>query len=195
MATTMNRHSQFAINRTTAQRACIILGVFFIVAGIGGIIMPGLMGMHLSFLHNVIHLASGVLALWSGYSENPRRAYVFSLAFGIVYAFLGIVGFLVGRPGYPGVGHMEADENLLRVIPNAFELGTSDHIVHLVLGFAFLISAYMTTKQRDTNVIRGSYRVNSETNLKDAKLGRSDVNRPIDRNRRSNFEKRSDLEI
>lgn len=188
MATTMNRHPYFAINRTVAQKACIILGVFLILAGIGGIVLPGLMGMHLSLLHNLIHLFSGAFALWSGYSDNSRRAYVFSVAFGLVYGFLGIVGFLFGKPGYPGVGHMEADENLLRVIPNAFELGTADHVVHLILGFAFLVSAYMTSRERMTGVVKGSYRVKSETNLKDTNLGRSDINRG------SNLEKQPNVE-
>jgi hypothetical protein len=195
MATTMNRHSHLAMNRTVAQKACIVLGVFFILAGMGGIIMPGLMGMHLSLLHNLIHLFSGALALWSGYAENSRRAYVFSVAFGLVYGFLGMMGFLFGKPGYPGVGHMEADENLLRLIPNALEFGTSDHVLHLILGFAFLVSAYVTTKERTTGVVKGSYRVNSEKNLKDANLGQSDINPPIDRARSSNLEKRPEREI
>ena len=177
MATTMNRQSHYAMNRTTAQKACITLGIFFIIAGLGGIVLPGLMGMHLSLLHNSIHLASGALALWSGYATDSRRAYVFSLAFGIVYSFLGIVGFLFGQPGYPGVGHMEADENLLRIIPNAFELGTADHVVHLFFGAAFLVSAILTARQKNAGIVKGSYRVNSEINLKDSSLGRSDINR------------------
>jgi heme/copper-type cytochrome/quinol oxidase subunit 3 len=154
MATTMNRKSSFAIHRTAAQRGCISLGLFFIIAGIGGVLMPGLLGMHLSLLHNVIHLASGALALWSGYAENSRRAQVFCLAFGVLYGFLGIVGFLFGRPGYPGVGHMEADENLMRIIPNAFELGTSDHVFHLFVGMVFLLSAYFTMKQSNDRIGR-----------------------------------------
>jgi hypothetical protein len=208
MATTMNRHSDhLTANRTVTQKVCIGVGIFFIIAGLGGIVMPGLLGMHLSLLHNLVHLASGALALWVGYGDDPRKAYTFSLAFGVFYGLLGIVGFLLGGPGYPGVGHMESDDNLLRVIPNVFELGTMDHIVHLLLGVVFIGAAY-AWKKRDAvagrSVIneqgrtygernRGTgdvFRTNSQSDLKDAELGRSDINRPIDRNRRDDYESR-----
>jgi hypothetical protein len=195
MATIIHGRSHLAINRTAAQKACIILGVFFILAGLGGIFIPGLMNMHLSLLHNVIHLLSGSLAFYCGYVDNPRKSFVFSLAFGLVYLFLGLMGFIFGRPGYPGVGDMEADENLLRIIPSVLELGTADHAVHLFLGFSFLVSALMTTKQRSTGIVKESYRVNSGDDIKDIKLKRSDLNHPIDRNRQSNFEKRTEMEL
>lgn len=219
MATTMNRHSHMVSARTLVQKVCIVLGVFFIVAGLGGIVMPGLMGMHLSMTHNIVHLASGALALWVGFSDDSRKAYTFCIAFGSVYGLLGLAGFVFGQEGYPGVGHMEADTNLLRIIPNVFELGTSDHILHILLGVAFIGSAYMWKKRddvagrsivneqgrtygRNTTTTRGFtgssrgagtsdvFRQNSESDLKDASLGRSDINRPIDRNRRTDFENR-----
>jgi hypothetical protein len=182
----------------------------FILAGLGGIITPGLLGMHLSLIHNIVHLASGALALWMGYSDDSKKAYTFSVAFGSVYVLLGLAGFIFGSPGYPGVGHMEADENLLRIIPNAFELGTSDHFVHIILGVAFLGAAYLWKKRDDvtgraivneqgrtsgshfrrTQGASDVFRKNSESDLKDASLGRSDINRPIDKSRRKDFENR-----
>lgn len=208
MATTMNRHSHMTTPRTLTQKVCIVLGIFFVVAGLGGIVMPGLLGMHLSLLHNIIHLASGGLALWVGYSDDPRKAYTFCIAFGAVYGILGIAGFVFGSPGYPGVGHMEADDNLLRIIPNAFELGTMDHIVHILLSVAFIGSAFAYKKRHDvagrssvrdhsrtsgshtTTNARDDFRQNSQSDLKDASLGRSDINRPIDKSRRTDFENR-----
>lgn len=215
MATTMNRHSHLVTYRTLPQKVCITLGVFFILAGLGGIVMPGLLGMHLSLTHNLVHLVSGALALWCGYSDNAKKAYIFCVAFGSVYGLLGIAGFVFGDPGYPGVGHMEADQNLMRIIPNVFELGTADHIVHVLLGVAFLGTAYIWKKRNDVagrSVVneqgrttrrsgsferettragtRDVFRQNSQSDLKDASLGKSDINRPIDRNRRSDFESR-----
>jgi hypothetical protein len=213
MATTMNRHSHMITTRTVTQKVCIVLGIFFVIAGLGGIVMPGMLGMHLSLLHNIVHLASGALALWCGYSDDSKKAYMFSVAFGSVYSLLGIAGFVFGSPGYPGVGHMEADENLLRVIPNAFELGTADHVVHILAGAAFLVGAYVWKNRNDVtgrtivneqgrnyrdrstlSTRQGSssdvFRKNSESNLKDANLGRSDISRPIDKGRRSDFERR-----
>lgn len=138
----------FGVQRTAPQKICIGMGVFFIVIGLLGVMMPGILGMHLSMAHNFIHLASGALALWAGYSENNNHAFNFCLGFGFVYALLGVVGFLMGEPGYPAMGNMEADQYLFRVIPNVLELGTADHIVHLLLGAFFLFSAYVWRKDR-----------------------------------------------
>lgn len=207
MATVMDRHHSHHVTtpRTITQKVCIGLGIFFIIAGLGGIVMPGMLGMHLSMSHNVIHLASGGLALWCGYSDDPRKAYNFALSFGIVYGLLGLAGFVFGEPGYPGVGHMEADENLLRVIPNVLEFGTADHTVHVLVAAAFLGAAYAWKKRRDvtsrSNVTRTTtssevFRTQSDDlsnydrNLKDASLGRDDINRRSDLDRRSDFENR-----
>lgn len=216
MATTMNSHHSHHLTspRTVTQKVCIGLGIFFVLAGLGGLVMPGMLGMHLSLLHNLIHLASGAIALVCGYADDPKKAYNFSIAFGIVYGILGLAGFVFGEPGYPGVGHMEADNYLLRIIPNALEFGTADHAVHVLISAAFLLTAYAfkkknvdvsktvvdvqgrtghftssdvfrtTTSEEDVDLL------NSERNLKDADLGRSDVNRQSDINRRHDFERR-----
>lgn len=207
MATVMNSQTHHLMTpRTLTQKVCIGMGIVFVLAGLAGIIMPGMFGLHLSLTHNVVHLASGALSLWCGYADDPKKSYLFCIGFGIVYGLLGLAGFIFGEPGYPGVGHMEADENLLRIIPNAFELGTSDHALHVVLGAAFLLSAYAMKKKHDTagrsivkvqsrtserrsDVYRGEV-LNSESDLKDADLGRSDVHRRSDNERRTNFENR-----
>lgn len=209
MATVMNpqRSRHLATTRTATQKVCIGMGILFVIVGLVGIVMPGLLNMHLSLAHNFIHLASGALALWSGYSDYPRKAYNFCIGFGAVYGLLGVSGFIFGEPGYPGVGHMEADENLLRIIPNSLELGTADHSVHLLISAVFLITAFAfrrhhaeagVTKDRFKDVsnfsIRNSSRSselpNSESRLPDVDLGRSDINRSSDRQRRSDFERR-----
>jgi len=216
MATVMNSHHSHHLTspRTMTQKVCIGLGIAFVLAGLGGLVMPGMLGMHLSLLHNLIHLASGALALICGYSDDPKKAYNFSVGFGIVYGILGLAGFVFGEPGYPGVGHMEADNYLLRVIPNALEFGTADHAVHIIIAAAFLLTAYAWKKKTrdmgktvvETQGRTGAFSsnevfrtttseedvdlLNSERNLKDADLGRSDVNRRSDINRREDFERR-----
>lgn len=216
MATIMNTHRHsgrpaFAL-RTNIQKVCIVLGAAFVLVGIAGIIMPGLMGMHLSMAHNLIHLASGAAALYFGYADDSRKAYTFAVAFGVVYGLLGVAGFLIGQPGYPGVGHMEADQNLLRVIPNVLEFGTMDHAVHLILSAAFLGAAYVWKKnhlEADRSIVDVQRRSvkegaigegtiqsfdtfdssNSPSDLSKADLGASDISRISDRERRTNFEK------
>lgn len=205
MATVMNQHRSHHIStpRSVTQKVCIGLGIFFVVAGLAGIVMPGILGMHLSFAHNLIHLLSGALAIWVGYSDDPKKSFNFAVAFGSVYGLLGLAGFVIGSPGYPGVGHMEADQNLLRVIPNVLEFGTADHTVHLIISAAFLASAYLWKKQNkyvassakrssvtDTRTTKEVLLRDSESNLKDASLGRSDINRRADIDRRTDFENR-----
>lgn len=214
MATVMERHHSHHVTtpRTITQKVCIGLGILFILGGLGGIVMPGMLGLHLSMSHNVIHLGSGVLSLWCGYSDDPRKAYNFALSFGVVYGLLGLAGFVFGEPGYPGVGHMEADENLLRIIPNVLEFGTNDHTFHVIVSAAFLASAYAWKKRRDvagrSNVAGSDTRIgrtttssdvfrtqsddlsNYDRNLKDASLGREDINRRTDQDRRTDFENR-----
>lgn len=217
MATVMNRHHARHHNvtetNTAVQKVCIGMGIGFIVIGLAGIMMPGFMGMHLSMTHDFIHLGSGALALWAGYADDSKRAYLFSLIFGLLYGLLGIVGFLFGSAGYPGVGHMEADQNLLRVIPNVLELGTNDHLVHIVISAIFLLGAYSWKKTHQDNGTRGVIdhqgrkggmdssgifrstitrpdQPNSDTDLSKSDLGRSDVNRTSDMNRRADFERK-----
>lgn len=148
----------YVSTRTMTQRVCITLGYFFVAVGLLGIVVPGFIGMHLSMSHNFIHLFSGVLALWAGYADESRKAYNFCIGFGAFYGILGVAGFVFGEPGYPGVGHMEADENLLRIVPNVLELGSSDHIVHIVLSGVFLITAYAFRQSRvEAGVRKESY--------------------------------------
>ncbi len=100
---------------------------------------------------------------------------------------------------------MEADENLLRLIPNALEFGTSDHTLHILLSAVFLVTAYVWKKRNDvagrtlvnhqartSDVLRrdATELTNAESELKDADLGRSDINHRSDVGRRSDFERR-----
>ena len=143
MATTINssghRNTRPAFaNRSSIQQVCIVLGAAFVLLGLAGMIMPGFMSMHLSMAHNLIHLASGAIALTFGYGHDSRKAYTCAVVIGVVYGLLGVAGFLIGQPGYPGVGHMEAEQNLLRLIPNVLEIGTMDHALNLIVSAALL---------------------------------------------------------
>lgn len=136
------------IVKTGPQKICLSLGVVFIVIGVSGVMMPGLMGMHLSAAHNLIHIFTGIFSLAAAYSAKPNRAFNFCLAFGTVYLLLGLSGFLMGAPGYPSVGYMGADQNLFEIIPGVLEFGTIDHFVHVVLGTFFLLAAYVWRRDK-----------------------------------------------
>ena len=139
-----------------AKRVCTIMGVGFLLVGILGFVMPEMLGMHLSVTHSVIHLVTGATALYLGLKGSLSAARVFCIAFGAVYLLLGIAGFLFGHdadpsPGIPG----PHDGKLMRVLPGAFEVGTPDHLVHVLLGAIFLIGGFMTAKAiNDRNTAR-----------------------------------------
>lgn len=135
------------IDRTAPQRVAIALGVAFIIFGFLGMIIPDFMRMHLSIAQNFINFVIGALALSVGLT-NARKAFNFCLGLGAFFGILGIAGFLMGLPGYPAVGYLEADQNLFRIFPGYLEYGTIDHVAHLVLCAFLIFTAYTFRKDR-----------------------------------------------
>jgi hypothetical protein len=129
-----------------AKTVATIMGVVFIVAGLVGFVSNDLLGFHLTAFHNAgVHILSGAVSLYFGLKGTLRGAKLFDLVFGVVYAGLGVLGFLAGSSQSPSTGVPgPADERLLKVIPSLLELGTSDHILHIVLGLVFVAGALLT---------------------------------------------------
>jgi hypothetical protein len=120
-----------------------IMGTLFVVIGIAGFVSPGLGGTHLMPAHNVIHLASGALALWFGLKASLNAARKFSWGFAAFYGLLGIAGMAFGQMGTSSMHSMGADSKLLTVIPGVLEMGRNDHILHIVLALVFVVAAVM----------------------------------------------------
>ena len=130
-----------------AKTICTVLGVAFILVGIVGFLAPGLLGMHLSLTHNIVHLLSGAVALYLGLKGTLSAARLFCLVFGVVYLLLGVIGFVAGRSAphtVAGVPAHSSDSNLLALLPGSFEVASMDHIVHILLGIVFLIGGLLT---------------------------------------------------
>ena len=73
-----------------ARTICRIVGVAFVLAGLGGFAMPHLLGFHLTTIHNVVHLATGA-----------------------VYLALGVLGFVAPGVVAAVIGHPLVDEGEL----------------------------------------------------------------------------------
>lgn len=130
-----------------AKTICKILGALFILLGIVGFLAPGLGGFHLSLPHNLIHLISGAVALYLGLKGTLASARLFCIVFGIVYALLGIAGYLAGadkQHTIPNLTHTGTDSNLLQVAAGSLELASMDHGLHILLGIIFLIGGFLT---------------------------------------------------
>ncbi len=119
-----------------AKTVCKILGVVFLLVGICGFFAPNLLGAHLTPAHNVVHLASGALALYFGFAGSLSAAKSFCLIFGVVYLALGFLGlFVFGDPAMDRMWHVLG-----------LDLARVDHLIHILLGVAFLAGGLFTKK-------------------------------------------------
>jgi hypothetical protein len=118
-----------------AKTIATILGVVFILVGIIGFFAPGFAGTHLSTTHNLVHIISGAISLYFGMAGTLSAARLFCIIFGIVYALLGVCGFLLG--GGP-------DRMFEALASLGLHLGTMDHVVHILLGIVFLLGGFLT---------------------------------------------------
>jgi hypothetical protein len=103
----------------------------FLLAGAVGFVEPNLLGMHLTPTHNVIHLVSGLLLLYVGFTGSPEAARGLSLVFGSVYFLLGLLGF---------------------VAPSVVGSLLPDNVLHLALGGAFLFGGLAQPAARTISV-------------------------------------------
>ena len=117
-----------------AKTVCKILGVVFVLVGLIGFAKSDLLGAHLTTPHNVVHLASGAIALYLGFAGTLSAAKAFCLVFGVVYLALGILGMALGV----------APDRTWMVGPLHF--GQADHAIHVLLGVVFLAGGLFTKK-------------------------------------------------
>ena len=117
-----------------AKTVCKVLGVVFLLVGCVGFVAPGLLGAHLTPPHNVVHIVSGVIALYFGFAGSLSSAKSFSLVFGFIYMALGILGMAMGT----GEGRMWAVGPLM--------FGQADHGIHILFGVIFLAGGLFTKR-------------------------------------------------
>jgi hypothetical protein len=84
------------------KTAAIIFGIVFLLVGVLGFV-PGittgqmLLGIfHVNTVHNLVHLLSGAVALLTGL-KSTAAARTYFRVFGIVYALVAVLGFIVGN--------------------------------------------------------------------------------------------------
>jgi len=124
-----------------AKTVCKLLGLVFLIVGIAGIFSHNLLGAHLNMAHNMVHIVSGVIALYFGFSGSYSGARGFCLVFGLVYLLLGVCGWFLGT----GAEHML---NLPPGNSPLLMLGKMDHIIHVLLGVVFLAGGAMGGSDR-----------------------------------------------
>ncbi len=107
-----------------AKKIVGALGVVFVLAGISGFIPPlapegKVFGLFLvgepGILHNLVHLLSGVAALVA-VSSGEAASRLYAKVFGIVYALVTILGFLMGEGELLGILPINQMDNLLHLL-------------------------------------------------------------------------------
>ena len=100
---------------TVQQTWSTLLGIFLLAIGIIGLLAGEVWGIiGANVWHNLLHVVSGVVLLWTGLSVNTPSHQV-NTAFGVIYGLLGIIGFL-------------------RVLNIFFATTTTDHVLNLAVG-------------------------------------------------------------
>jgi len=117
--------------RTPAQLYALVFGAVLLLVGIVGFFLSAsfatgdavaqekatLILFDINGWHNVVHLASGAVGL--AMAGTPASARIFALGFGVVYALVTVLGFLV-------TNDMEV---LLGIIP----VNAADNLLHLAI--------------------------------------------------------------
>ena len=122
-----------------AKTLCKITGIVLLLVGIVGFILPSILGLHLTFIHNIIHLATAVVAIYFGFAASPRAASAFCQVFGVVYLLVALLGFVAPTV----VVSLLMGHNMTEA-PSII----MDNIVHLLLGVVFMVVGLVREPQQ-----------------------------------------------
>ena len=114
-----------------ARTVCRIVGLGLLAVGLAGFASPTMLGLHLTTIHDIIHLLTGLVALYVGFASTRTTARVFCLLFGGAYLLLALAGLVAPGLVAAVLGHAPL---------SAREL-TPDNAVHAVLGAVLLASS------------------------------------------------------
>src|SRR5215207_9437034 len=132
--------------RTSAQWYCLLAGLALLLAGIFGFISESsfdtgdgvqgdlFLGFEVNAIHNLIHVASGLVLLAA--SPKPLSARAVAIGFGLVYGAVAIIGLIDG-------------EDVLGLIP----INSADNLLQIALAALGIITGLIS---RDDDRGRGS---------------------------------------
>jgi len=113
------------------KKSVLVLGVVLALVGVLGFV-PGvvmdnmLLGIFaVDTIHNIVHLASGVLAILFA-MRGEGQAKLFAKVFGVVYGLVAVLGFV-------------ASDLLMSIMA----VNMADHVLHVVLALAFLYLGFV----------------------------------------------------
>ena len=69
-----------------------VVGIVLLIVGIVGLFSTSLLGARTTVVHNLIHLVSGAIGAYTGFTGSGARS--FAQIFGIIYTLVGVIGFI-----------------------------------------------------------------------------------------------------
>jgi len=90
-----------------------ILGLVLALVGVIGFFVNPIYLFTVNPLHNVVHLASGIVALWAA-SSSVAYARMYLIIFGLVYGLVAVAGYL-GVTAVVDLLNINDADNLLHV--------------------------------------------------------------------------------
>lgn len=118
------------------RTAAKVLGAIFVVIGVLGFVPAltpdgNLLGIfHVNEVHNIIHIASGLVALAAGFSSYAHSRLYFQV-FGVVYALVAVLGLVYG------------DEPILGLVAS----NLADTLLHIAIAAVALYFGFGTPKE------------------------------------------------
>ena len=132
-----------------AKAICKVLGVAFVL--IGAVVV--LRGAPVDPYHNLLHVATGFVALAFGFAGSASAARGFCSGFGLFYFAFGLVGLVAGDPNLNWMLHA-----------GPLNLDRADHLFHVALGSALLAASALTRAKRGARGRRAEPTSSADTN-------------------------------
>lgn len=117
------------------QSAAKVFGAILLIIGVMGFVPAftpddHLLGIfHVDPLHNLVHLGSGAVALWAGFTSRRASRMYFQI-FGVVYGLVAILGMMSG------------DQDVLGVMAN----NMADVLLHVAIAGSALVLGFGSRK-------------------------------------------------
>lgn len=124
-----------------AKTTALLFGVIFIAVGLLGFVDNPIIGdsenaiFHADTLHNWVHIISGVLFVLVA-TAMPASTSTLLIAFGIVYAVIGIIGFF--SIGSDGLGK----------VLGFLHVNGADNYLYIALGLVIFLAGVSVRKMR-----------------------------------------------
>src|SRR5262252_8174653 len=112
-----------------AKTYASVVGGVLLLLGVAGFLTKDLLGMiHFVPAHNIFHIASGVVGVYSGVRGGNKLSIAFARVFGLVYTVVAILGFM-------RIGQL-----------SLLELNTTYNMLHLAVGLLGLAAGFKSSK-------------------------------------------------